>query len=249
MLHQRHGGLDYLVMITFKCPPHLYDLIPHPIPAKHKLPDWLKHLKLDNTAERNDFGKPTPTIRRCMPFMDAMSAGWIIPTPAACHIYVDPETMETKWSWDGEWKMIEAHNAGQIGGEKSPIGRRVPLKFINPWRIQVPKGWSVLITAPLNRPEAPFEAITGIVDCDRYPNEVNFPFYVKGTGDLYIEQGTPMVQVIPFKRGEMFVDGQVSALTKEEIEEGANAMRRLKLNPPWYRFDLHVPKLVGRKLK
>jgi hypothetical protein len=73
-------------------------------------------------------------------------------------------------------------------------------KFINPWSIQTPKGYSVLFTTPMHR-DLPFQILPGIVDTDRYAAQINFPFFLKDpnwTGT--IPAGTPIVQIIPFKR-------------------------------------------------
>ena len=56
----------------------------------------------------------------------------------------------------------------------------------------------------MNNHDDRFSIIPGIVDTDTYNIEINFPFVVNG--DKYpslrslIKRGTPIVQVIPFKR-------------------------------------------------
>jgi hypothetical protein len=42
--------------------------------------------------------------------------------------------------------------------------------------------------------------LTGVVDTDAYPLVVLFPFMMKNTFEGVIEKGTPVVQIIPFKR-------------------------------------------------
>ncbi len=82
-----------------------------------------------------------------------------------------------------------------------------PLEFI--WKIhwmpKLPKGWSALMTSPSNRLDLPFRAFTGIVDSDLFYgmgfNEGgNFPFYINKDFEGIIPIGTPMYQIIPFKR-------------------------------------------------
>ena len=73
-------------------------------------------------------------------------------------------------------------------------------KWINPWSIQTPKGYSVLFTQPMHR-ESPFCIMDGIVDTDSYNAPVNFPFVLNDWNyEGMIPAGTPMAQVIPFKR-------------------------------------------------
>jgi hypothetical protein len=58
--------------------------------------------------------------------------------------------------------------------------------------------------SPLNNFDDRFSIISGIVDTDTFPNEINFPIVING--DKYpilettIKKGTPYVQIIPFKR-------------------------------------------------
>jgi hypothetical protein len=53
---------------------------------------------------------------------------------------------------------------------------------------------------PANRFDLPFQTITGIVDCDKYPGQVHFPFFLKEGFTGIIPKGTPIVQIIPIKR-------------------------------------------------
>lgn len=229
-------------MIEFLCPPELKGLVPDPVPAKSVLPEWVKRLKIDDVDARNEHARPTRTIRACMPFMDALGAGWIIPAPASVHIWSSEEG-ETRYSWDGEIKAIDQHGPAQV---KGGIGNRMPLKWINPWLIRTAPGWSVLFVPPLNRGGAPFECMAGVVDCDRYPNQVNFPFVMTRTGDVYVEQGTPLVQVIPFRRQEAGCKARVGVMSPADAGAVTASRRKLGLKPSWYRLDLHVPKLFTR---
>jgi len=64
--------------------------------------------------------------------------------------------------------------------------------------------YSCLFIPPLNNRDDRFEIFSGIVETDRHPVEINFPFCING--DKYpvlntiIKKGTPYVQIIPFKR-------------------------------------------------
>ena len=56
-------------------------MIAEPIPAKSCLPVWFKNLPAvaneDLSVKNNAL-----TIKRCMPFIDALTTGWIIPLAA-----------------------------------------------------------------------------------------------------------------------------------------------------------------------
>jgi len=73
-------------------------------------------------------------------------------------------------------------------------------KWHNPWGIKTPPGYSCLFVQPLHR-ESVFTIMPGIVDTDTYNNPVNFPFVLNDTKfQGIIPAGTPIAQVIPFKR-------------------------------------------------
>ena len=69
--------------------------------------------------------------------------------------------------------------------------------------LKTPKGYSVLFCHPLNRFELPFQTFSGVVETDEYNQGTHFPFYIKklNVGEIIIiKKGTPIVQIIPFKR-------------------------------------------------
>jgi hypothetical protein len=55
----------------------------------------------------------------------------------------------------------------------------------------------------MHNPNEHFVILEGIVDTDNYWEPVNFPFVLKNpTKEFMIPAGTPIAQVIPFKRDE-----------------------------------------------
>ena len=91
---------------------------------------------------------------------------------------------------------------------------------------------------PLNRPNGLFEIISGIVDTDSYPALINFPFFATGPDGVHvIEKGTPLVQVIPFRRDAAEVETEIRAETKAEREERVRTGRKVTASPGWYRTD------------
>jgi hypothetical protein len=68
------------------------------------------------------------------------------------------------------------------------------------WAVEVPEGYSVLYTSPLNRYELPFITTNGIIDNDKVNLPGTMPFFlIKGFTGL-IPAGTTYAQLIPFKR-------------------------------------------------
>ena len=61
-----------------------------------------------------------------------------------------------------------------------------------------------MFVPPLNNTDDRFSIISGMVDTDSHPIEINFPIVINGdkypTLETTIKKGTPYVQIIPFKR-------------------------------------------------
>ena len=53
---------------------------------------------------------------------------------------------------------------------------------------------------PLNSGDSPFHSFSGIVDTDKHPVTINFPFVIKKDFNGTIHAGTPIIQIIPFRR-------------------------------------------------
>tara|TARA_A100001011_G_C13896397_1_gene669164 strand:- start:123 stop:653 length:531 start_codon:yes stop_codon:yes gene_type:complete len=108
----------------------------------------------------------------------------------------------------GFWvnKKLEIHQPFQLAGsDLIKKNKDLPIhKFVNPWTIQTPKGYSCLFVPPLNNRDDRFEILSGIVDTDLHKIPVNLPFIINSDKypelDTIIEKGTPIAQVIPFKR-------------------------------------------------
>jgi hypothetical protein len=190
----------------------------YPIPAKLNIPEWYKNL------EHNVLNK---TAKGCMPFLDSLTAGYILKIPQDFNVKhnVDNknnkgETFKDSFQTFGLHDMFQNLNAKSINLNSAPDAhpifqlkgspfveknKNLPFyKILNPWKIKTPKGYSCLFVPPLNNPDDRFSIIPGIVDTDSFPNEINFPMVINGDKfpvlETTITKGTPYVQVIPFKR-------------------------------------------------
>jgi hypothetical protein len=190
----------------------------YPIPAKFNIPEWYKNLK--HTVENK-------TVKGCMPFLDSLTAGYLLKMPQDFRLRHNIDTKNEKNetikdSFQGfglsQYMQeigakhlnlnsgISIHPVDQLKGsyliEKN---KNLPFyKIMNPWKIKTPKGYSCLFVPPMNNSDDRFSVIPGIVDTDTHPIEINFPIVING--DKYpvlettIKKGTPYVQIIPFKR-------------------------------------------------
>ena len=128
-----------------------------------------------------------------------------------------------------EWPSfgpIQFHPVEQLPVHPSKGEHKISYpKWINPWAIKTPPGYSVLFISPMHR-ESIFTILPGIVDTDQYSAPVNFPF-VLNEADRFeglIPAGTPMAQVIPFKRDSW----QMELGTLEDLNEQARVTSRLR---------------------
>ena len=158
----------------------MLDVWPAPKPAAFFIPQEYKDLKRHKRFEDNQ--KPNlhePTIKTCIPFLDSLTAGYIIPfdqdyliDPTEEDFSVIPANREQhdvgfhdKTQLPNAWRSLTGEHAG---------------KFINKWLVRTPPGYSCLFVHPMNRySENRFELISGIVDTDTYANVINFPFILK----------------------------------------------------------------------
>ena len=151
--------------IHFLCEPRDKDVIAPPVPVKDYIPPWFRKLPAVDEAQlsKADTGL---TIKRCMPFLDAMTTGWIIPLAATVRLEIRDGGAFVGAGWDFDREMVSNHGLHQVRG--NPWGARVPRKFHNFWTIVTPPGWSCLFVNPLNRPNGVFEILAGVVDTDTY---------------------------------------------------------------------------------
>lgn len=221
--------------IEFLCQSEDVGVIPEPYPARKLMPEWFKHLPPRiNNENKLDNG----TIKRCAPFLDAMTVGWIIPLAADVEIITNDDASGLTWKSNFYKPMVETHSPQQIGTPEAqhPHSPKPPMKFLNYWAMRVPKGWSILFVPPLNRPDFRFECISGLVDADGYFEFINFPFLFLEKGYTGIlKQGTPLVQAIPVKRDALLTKFNVRAFTQKDLDDLELTRKRRKAHESYYR--------------
>lgn len=206
----------------------------YPRPSDKNLPEWYVKMEAYGGYGRGKdagyektvthHGEPNATIKRCVPVLDAITAGYILVTPADIWVRVNENSGEQEFVGRHSAFKISSHDNGQaVHHPMVKKDKNVP-KLMNPWMIETPSGYSVLIISPMHNPNGIFTCMPGVIDTDTYTNEVNFPFVLDDpnfTG--LIPAGTPMAQVIPFKRDawKMEIGGH------EEIEKGNKVFNKL----------------------
>jgi hypothetical protein len=161
--------------------------IDRPIAAKHGLPTWFQNLK--------GVVEGTRTMKSCPPFLDAMSMGYHITLSADIYIH------------KGELQQISVVPVVVQFSENTVDTNAIPDEFIKaPFQLQnffiteTPKGYSSLLVQPLNRTDLPFMTMAGVVETDKFPAPIKPFFFIRKDFSGVIKEGTPIAQVIPFKR-------------------------------------------------
>lgn len=178
--------LDLPKKIKFQSIHPMFD-VPKPEPVSKHMPEWYRKL-----AGVDD---GVMTIKKCVPFLDAMTSGYVILSP------VDVNFNGKEFVNLAKVPVVSMHHKQQISEVSVPFGfSNQPYKWENFFTVTTPKGYSTLFIHPLNRNDLPFMSISGIVDTDAHPVPVNFPFFLKEGFTGIIPAGTPLIQAIPFKR-------------------------------------------------
>lgn len=219
--------------ILFTCKPELQGVIAEPRLAKTVIPDWFRKLPAVD-GEHLHATNNGLTVKRCMPFLDAMTTGWIIPLAATVRLVIRDGGATVDAGWDIDQTMVSNHGPHQVAGH--PAGARPPCKFHNYWTVTTPPGWSCLFVPLINRPNPVVDIVSGVVDTDSYRSLINFPFFAVAEDGVHtLERGTPLVQVIPFRRDASQIDGEVRPETPAEAELKTRILRQTQASEGWYR--------------
>jgi hypothetical protein len=205
-------------------------IAPKPEVSSKFLPDWYKKTPPVINNGGISFGMLGTTVKKCMPIFDLISAGYIISTP--CDIYLDatnPERLE--WSIPSgiislQGDMFAVHAKEQY--ENLPINKEIHhkdlLRIFPFWAVGTPKGYSALFLQPAYADGSPLTALQALVDTDNFITDGHLSFLVEKGFKGTIKQGTPLIQIIPFKR-ESWSKNFITVEKSEEVYE----TQRLKL--------------------
>ena len=219
--------------------------VPNPDLAKKFLPDWYKKAEIsyidgDKTDE--------PGLKTCVPFLDSLLSGYMLATWT--NIYVkklDDGSLDIHWDADATSEPFGVRHENSGRTMPRPAGHRPEhLAWSPKWGIKSPKGWSTLVTHPLNRWDLPFTTTSGIMDSDKINTSGNIPFFLKDDFEGVIPKGTPFAQLIPIKRAEWTAAVYDPAL-RDVIPETGNKIRGVKRG--YYRDNMWVKKVYNLTTK
>lgn len=180
------------------------EYLPIPKAAHAFIPDWYKK------SDKHQGGSPgldetyasKAAVKACFPFRDALTSGYIIELPVGVEVYGDVN-YEPSFKWAIGPDPIVVRNPELNPLVPIPIGcSSMHLAWKIPHVTKTPPGYSCLVTHPLNRFDLPFLTLSGVVDTDSGMQQGLIPFFIKDNFRGIIEAGTPIAQIVPFKREE-----------------------------------------------
>jgi hypothetical protein len=205
-----------------------FEIQPKPYPAVKKLPNWFLDMQpYEDLAGFPNDGKlhfrnrvANSTFKKCTPLLDGMSAGYIV--PLWTDVMIENEDGSPKIYWKTINNVFQEHGQSSQSIEPPPGYKNLVFKYINCWIPQTPSGYSCLITSPFGYQDLPFKAIPAVVDTDKSTLELVFPMWIKNDFEGIVEKGTPMIQIIPFKRDDWdstfdyYEDGEYKNIVEEK---------------------------------
>ena len=235
---------------------------PTPISGQEDIPKWWRDgepflNKRDQSANVKNKEDRIAGMKGCMPFLDAITSGYLILLWRSVEVAWDDDNnillRQVVKDENGVWVEDPAgEEYKSIGIREGDLGHTMPrpagynfthLAWVSPWGVKSPKGWSVLVTHPLNRFELPFITTSGIIESDNFSANGNFPFFIKDGWSGVIEAGTPIAQMIPIKRSSWISENKFGLSKKTMFY--ARAARSVDYG--FYRSNSWVKKIYKTK--
>lgn len=217
-----------------------------PEPALAVRPSWWDDMPYYTGAfgseEAGFRHKQFSTIKNCPAISDGISFGYMLFSQFDFFVdATDPETLQ----WAGpevsipayqyaEMTLMHVPGDGNYDGFPPPVGFNKNLvKISSLWSVKTEPGYSLWITNPMYRTNLPLRTIDGVLDSDKMPAVFPLNFWVRQGFAGTVKAGTPLAQIIPFKREDFTAHyGEVNLQEMEDINDVAksrftNAYKRL----------------------
>jgi hypothetical protein len=126
---------------------------------------------------------------------------------APCDIFIDTTVDPPIFDIPQQLKsltnpIIGAHSAEQVSHYPIDLDLNIStiLRINMVWVISTSPGTSCLFIDPQHKDKSPLKTVSAIIDTDGFYSDGNFSFIVEKNFKGVIKRGTPLVQIIPFKR-------------------------------------------------
>lgn len=175
-----------------------------PVPASEFWPSWFK-------SQQGGTGW-SGTVKNCPAVLDVVNMGYIIP------LWSDYKVVRSHKLPDGIGWTVPDPDYNPFGASLHPKAQMTAypfgpdtwngtFKFYNPWLVKTPPGYSCYVCAPHYNKHPNFEVLNGVIDTDIYHElHVNTLFTAPLDQEIDISFGTPIVQIIPFRREQYKMD-------------------------------------------
>ena len=203
------------------------ELIEPPTPAsKYNIPDWFKKLPKYTFGASKFFynGGSNLTVKSCLPVVDAFTSGYTINLHCDVQVTQNNGIPIFQWAYNQVGVPEPVRYRPKVD-ESSVCGwngldgyEDLNFNWMPSWSIKTPKGYSSIFTHPINRVDLPFYTLGGVIDTDGWGDAGNHPFLLKRGWEGIIPKGTPIIQVIPFKR-ENWKSDIDKTMTKEYYKQ------------------------------
>jgi hypothetical protein len=190
-----------------------------PSPSSQEIPEWYRQTPSYKNDKKVPAGEQdfSTTVKKCIPVFDAITSGYII--KSYTDIYISQKYGYPFFEWPSLSPM-QFHPLEQAELHPKQNGISYP-KWVNAWGVKTPLGYSSLFIQPMHR-ESVFEILPGVVDTDTCFAPVNFPFVLKDNSfEGLIPAGTPIAQVVPFKRDSWKME------KSDSLKESADGITKL----------------------
>ena len=183
---------------------YAFEVCPKPFPASEAIPKWWKDASPYIKSKDNPDGKKiivsnyesNASFKKCTPMLDMLSSGYIVPLWADVQVTIKDHGPQLTWRVHEQ--VFDVHNGQEV---EAPDGyQKTQFKFLNQWVPKLPKGYSALIMPCPGYPNNVFRPMSAVIDYDKTTHPLSPPMYLKNDFEGIVEKGTPMFQIIPFKR-------------------------------------------------
>jgi hypothetical protein len=190
----------------------------HPQISSKSMPKWYvdaeRYIKDPRTGEDliNYDGGKVFSFKTCPAIVDMYTSGYVLKTP--CDIYFYEKNNDIFVELPEGFKDF----CGSRSSDPQfvpPHGYDKHFHWFPSWSVELPKGYSAIYLSPVNHFDLPFITISGIIDNDRFNTAGLMPFFLKEGFTGLIPEGTPFVQIIPFKREDW--ESEIKLHSQEEI--------------------------------
>lgn len=210
------------------------ELIPEPIPAYKKFPDWYNKLDLlpkgslvsdPETFEIYQEDSPV-NVKRCHGITDFLKTGYII--PAWTDLFFREINGGLYVNWLNQGFDFENHYQFH-GSEQFPTMKNKPMyggyhKLTTPWKIKTSPGVSFLVLDPFWHNKKSFTTVPGIVHGDQFNVSMEwfFEWNHKITPGQTVNDaevigiGEPLIMIVPFLRNSF--ESKIKYADSEEMD-------------------------------